>query len=123
MLQSTTPTGKPAARRCTCKLLALAPILLTLALALPAGASAFVSSGDGWFPWSSGTTANLTDVTFLDSTRGWAAGHDLNAKSGAIRAATSGGDSSPTSTPPGDPVLIWEVGNVYTVYNLSLIHI
>ena len=45
MRQFATLTGKPVAWRRTCRLLGLALILLTLALALPAGASAFISAG------------------------------------------------------------------------------
>jgi hypothetical protein len=47
MLQSATPTDKPAARRRTSRLLGLALVLLSLALALPAGASAFIPTGGG----------------------------------------------------------------------------
>jgi len=82
MLQTTTPTGRPAARPRPSRLLGPALVLLTLALALPAGASAFIPIAGG---------ANL--------------------------ATTNGGAASPTSTPPGDPVLIWEVSNVNRVYN------
>jgi hypothetical protein len=116
MLQPATPTGKPAARRRTSRLLGLALVLLTLALALPASASAFISSGGtgGWSAQSSGTTAGLNAVAFIDATHGWAVGG-----AGTILATTNGGGSSltPTRTPTGDPVLMWEVGNVYKVYN------
>ena len=49
-MQSATPTGKPAARRRTYRLIALTLILLTHSLALPSGASAVNSSAaaDGY---------------------------------------------------------------------------
>jgi hypothetical protein len=45
MGRSATPTGKPAARRRTFRLLGLALILLAFTLALPAGAFACLSTG------------------------------------------------------------------------------
>jgi len=113
MLQSATLADTPAARRRATGLLGLTLILLTLALALPAGASALVSAGGGWSRQSSGTTAPLYAVAFSDAAHGRTVSHG----GAGILATTSGGGSSPTSTPPGDPVLIWEVGNIYTVYN------
>ena len=84
---SATPTGKPATRRRASRLLGLALILLTLALALPAGASAFVSSGgDGRVRQSWGSGPCLYDVAFSDAAHGWAVG-----EGGAIRATTDSG--------------------------------
>ena len=82
MLQPATPTDKPAARRRASRLLGLSLVLLTLALALPAGASAAA----GWFTQSSGSTAFLTGVAFTDPTHGWAV-----ASGGVILATTNGG--------------------------------
>ena len=69
MLQSATPTGKPAARRRARRSLCLALILLTLALALPAGAFAFT---------------DLNGIAFSDVTHGRAVGYDRATESGLI---------------------------------------
>ena len=88
MLRSATPTDKPIARRHAFRLLGLALIPLTLVLALPAGASAFTSTGDdGWFERSSGIPERPLDVAFIDAIRGWALNDDAT-QSGFIRATT-----------------------------------
>jgi len=90
MWQSATRTGRPAAWRRGYSLLGLALILLTLAvaLALPAGARAFISpaagatwsrqaSDSGWqrstISVSAGTPA-LYGIDMVDANVGWAAG-------------------------------------------------
>ena len=85
--QSAPLTDQRAARRRTYGFLALRLILTSLALALPAGASFFVSGGDGgWFRQTSGSSSALCGVTFSDAAHGWAVG-----EGGAIRATTNGG--------------------------------
>ena len=91
MLRSATPTDKPIARRHAFRLLGLALIPLTLALALPAGASAFISTGDGgWFEHSPGTPEHLLDGVFVDVPNIWAVGGDAT-QSGFIGTTTDGG--------------------------------
>jgi len=68
MLRSATPTGKPATRRRAYKLFGLTLILLTFALALPAGASAYRSSGGAW----AGATGNVTGTVTNASAAGLA---------------------------------------------------
>jgi len=103
MPQSATPTDKPVARRAR-KVLVLTLILLTIALALPAGASAFISSGGhGWFTQSSGTTAHLLSVDFIDAGRGWAVG-----TGGTILATTNGGATWSAQT-SGTTEVLWRV--------------
>jgi photosystem II stability/assembly factor-like uncharacterized protein len=87
MGQSARLTDKPAARRRICKLFVLTLILLSLALALPAGASAAA----GWFKQSSGTTTELDAVAFGDASHGWAIG---NADGTAFILATTNGGLS-----------------------------
>ena len=102
MRQSAAFTGKPTARRRTPRLIGLALILLTLALAPPAGASGFVSTGGGSESTrTSGTTAPLNAVAFANATRGWAVGDD-----GTILATADGGATWSRQTPPG-------VGGIY----------
>ena len=93
MLQSATRTDKPAARRRICKILGLGLVLLGLALALPAGASTFNSTGGGRSIQSSGSSAQLWDVALTDATYGWVVGGGGHgdALDGTITAATSGG--------------------------------
>ena len=85
MLELAKRIGRPAARRRNSKLLGLALILLSLALALPA--FALTSTGEGWFKQSSQSSADLRAVAFPDATHGWAVGDY-----GAILATTSGGE-------------------------------
>ena len=94
MRQSATPTDRPIVRRRTYRFLGLTLILLTLALALPAGASAFVSTGgSGWFTQTSWSDAWLYAVTFTDATHGWAVGSASwePDSAGVILATTDGG--------------------------------
>jgi len=91
MGQSVTRTNQPATRRRRSALallaLALALALATLA-ALPAGALAFISTGDGGWFWQNPLPQgnDLTSVTFTDSSHGWAVG-----EAGTILATSDGG--------------------------------
>ena len=78
MSQPATITATPAVRRCTCKLIGVALILLGLALALPA-----VAFASGWNTQNSGAS-NLSAVTFANASDGWAVGN-------GILATTDGG--------------------------------
>ena len=89
MRQSARRTSEPANRRRACRLgslLALA--LLTLASAIPASASAFISTGDGGWVWQNPLPQgnSLYDVAFIDAMHGWAVG-----AAGTILATTDGG--------------------------------
>ena len=70
MLQSATLTRKPAARRRAHRLCGLALILLAFALALPAGAFAYISAGGGATVSvrSSAGRQDLSGVAFIDAT-------------------------------------------------------
>jgi len=77
MLQSATPSGKPAGRRRAFRLFALALVLLTLALALPAGAAASPGAAAaaptiaGFTPHEGpvGTLVTVTGSGFSDALR------------------------------------------------------
>jgi IPT/TIG domain/Photosynthesis system II assembly factor YCF48 len=87
MLRSATRTDQPATMRRAYRRLGLTLILLTLALALPAGASGFISAGnDHWFKQTSGSIEWLNGVDFSDAAHGWAVGDG-----GTILATTNGG--------------------------------
>ena len=87
MLQFGTPTRKPATRRRAYRFFDLALILLTFALALPAGAFAYVSAGGAaWSTHGSASRADLYGVAFSDVAHGWAVGDG-----GVILATTDGG--------------------------------
>ena len=86
MPQPATPAGTPTRRRAN-RLFGLALILVACSLALPAGASAYVSAGG-----ATGSAQPLRGgpdyfgVVFVDATHGWASGG-----SGQIVATTDGG--------------------------------
>ncbi len=115
MGQSATSTDRPAARRRVCKVFVLTLIVLSLALALPAGASA----ATGWFKQSSGTTAEFDAVAFPDASHGWAIG---NASGTVFIFATvnggtnwiqqdSGTDLTLNSVAASDDTHAWAVGS------------
>ena len=116
MLQTATPTHKPAAWRRAYKLLGLALILLTFAMALPAAASACIfAGGAARSTQGSGGAADLYGVAFSDATHGWAVGD-----AGAVLATADGGatwskQSSGTTANPravafSDATHGWAVG-------------
>ena len=107
MTKSVTRADRPALRRRSRTLLGLTLVLLALTLALPAWASAFmpVRGGAGWSAQTSGSTAWLSGVTFVDATHGWAVGD------GGTILATSTGGGPPvkaryTVTPPAVPARV-----------------
>ena len=86
MGQSATPSEKPSAWRHAYSLGGLALVLLASCLVLCVGALAFASSGSGWVNQTSGTTASLSGVCFVDASHGWVVGG-----SGAILVTANGG--------------------------------
>lgn len=87
MRQSATPTDRPAARRRTYGILGLTLMLLTLALALPAGAAARASRPSAFNGAATRVpTHPLNGVDFSDSAHGWAVG-----EGGALLATADGG--------------------------------
>jgi photosystem II stability/assembly factor-like uncharacterized protein len=91
MTQSATSADKAADRRRLSLLHGLALTLLTLALALPVGASASVAASSGWFTQSTGSAATLTGLAFGDATHGWAVGYDPGSGKAVILATKNAG--------------------------------
>ena len=117
MTQSARLTREPATRRRTYKILGLALLLLTLALALPTTASAFISTGDGAWVWQNPLPQgnDLSAVTFVDATHGWAVGGNgvilATADGGATWSAqSSGSDAGLSDVAFPDATHGWAVG-------------
>ena len=97
MTQSTTRACGAPARRRSSRLFGLTLVLVTLALALPGTASAFISTGDGGWFWQNPLPQgnSLSGVAFSDATHGWAVGGSIDSRTATstavILATTDGG--------------------------------